>query len=147
MQYSVNDHLYNEGMRVIVYSFLLKDENTGYELNLDIWDYFIDRVEDDDYIYQYTEYRTEINGLDIYSLVSKKYKMHEITKESLNIRLVFEENNNEPPVKRKDFKCGKTVNSCPSLLTISLGHLYLYYRVDNINGVTYEQNRANTETI
>ncbi|HCS6454345.1 TPA: hypothetical protein OR198_003705 [Escherichia coli] len=101
MQYSVNDHLYNEGMRVIVYSFLLKDENTGYELNLDIWDYFIDRVEDDDYIYQYTEYRTEINGLDIYSLVSKKYKMHEITKESLNIRLVFEENNNEPPVKKK----------------------------------------------
>lgn len=48
---------------------------------------------------------------------------------------------------KKDFKCGKTVNSYPSLLTISLGYLYLYYRVDNINGVTYEQNRANTETI
>ncbi|EBV0848865.1 hypothetical protein DNU42_22865 [Salmonella enterica subsp. enterica serovar Newport] len=101
MQYSVNDHLYNEGMRVIVYSFLLKDENTEYELNLDIWDYFINRVEDDDYIYQYTEYRTEINGLDIYSLVRKKYEMHEITKDSLNIRLVFEENNNEPPIKKK----------------------------------------------
>lgn len=101
MQYSVNDHLYNEGMRVIVYSFLLKDENTEYELNLDIWDYFINRVEDDDYIYQYTEYRTEINGLDIYSLVRKKYEMHEINKDSLNIRLVFEENNNEPPIKKK----------------------------------------------
>ncbi|EAW9130960.1 hypothetical protein NW67_20050 [Salmonella enterica] len=101
MQYSVNDHLYNEGMRVIVYSFLLKDENTGYELNLDIWDHFIDRVEEDDYIYQYTEYRTEINGLDIYRLVHQKYEMHEINKDSLNIRLIFEENNSEPPLKKK----------------------------------------------
>lgn len=101
MQYRVNDHLNNEGFRVIVYSFLLKEESTGYELNLDIWDYFIDRKEDEDYIYQHTDYRTEINGLDIHSLVNSKYKMHEINKDSLNIRLVFEENNNEPPVKKK----------------------------------------------
>ncbi|MEY5644163.1 hypothetical protein WJA56_21980 [Salmonella enterica subsp. enterica serovar Corvallis] len=101
MQYRVNDNLYNLGMRVIIYSFLLKDENTGYELNLDIWDYFSNRVEDEDYIYQYTEYRTEINGLDIHNLVNSKYEMHEINKDSLNIRLVFEENNNKPPIKKK----------------------------------------------
>lgn len=76
-------------------------KKSGYELSLDIWDYFIDRVEDDDYIYQYTEYRTEINGLDIHSLVKSKYEMHEINKDSLNIRLVFEDNNNELPLKKK----------------------------------------------
>lgn len=39
------------------------------------------------------------------------------------------------------------MNSYPSLLTISLGYLYVYYRVDNINGVTYEQNRANLQRL
>lgn len=101
IEYSVYDYLYKDNMKVIIYSFLFTDEKSGYELSLDIWDYFIDRVEDDDYIYQYTEYRTEINGLDIHSLVKSKYEMHEINKDSLNIRLVFEDNNNELPVKKK----------------------------------------------
>ncbi len=101
IEYSVYDYLYKDNMKVIIYSFLFADEKSGYELSLDIWDYFIDRVEDDDYIYQYTEYRTEINGLDIHSLVKSKYEMHEINKDSLNIRLVFEDNNNELPVKKK----------------------------------------------
>ncbi|ELF9624115.1 hypothetical protein RAV85_004399 [Salmonella enterica] len=101
IEYSVYDYLYKDNMKVIIYSFLFTDEKSGYELSLDIWDYFVDRVEDDDYIYQYTVYRTEINGLDIHSLVKSKYEMHEINKDSLNIRLVFEDNNNELPVKKK----------------------------------------------
>lgn len=101
IEYMVYDYLYKDNMKVIIYSFLFTDEKSGYELSLDIWDYFVDRVEDDEYIYQYTVYRTEINGLDIHSLVKSKYEMHEINKDSLNIRLVFEENNNEPPVKKK----------------------------------------------
>ncbi|EIV2644777.1 hypothetical protein [Enterobacter asburiae] len=101
IEYMVYDYLYKDNMKVIIYSFLFTDEKSGYELSLDIWDYFVDRVEDDEYIYQYTVYRTEINGLDIHSLVKSKYEMHEINKDSLNIRLVFEDNNNELPVKKK----------------------------------------------
>ncbi|ELP2475809.1 hypothetical protein R1T99_004301 [Salmonella enterica] len=101
IEYEVNEYLNEENMKVIIYSFLLADKKNGYELNLNIWDHFIDRIEDDEYIYKHTEYHSEINGLDIYCLVNSKYKMHEINKDSLNIRLVFEENNNELPVKKK----------------------------------------------